>query len=140
MRYFRRSGPSQLVVDGTGLKRFIEGPDPVSQTPGGILAYDDTDPIQARFAEQFSRTPGWYEIDKDGTPIFPEPKTAPEVTEPGPPAEVRAVGGEVSPIGLTFGGDVDVVIPTPAVSTTLAEEPATSNEETVTTEQPAEAG
>lgn len=74
-----------MVRDGNGTERFVPGPNAEAGTPGGIIAYDDTDPEQAIFAEQFTRTPGWFEVDKDGNPVFPEPEKSEE-----PPAEEAA--------------------------------------------------
>jgi hypothetical protein len=72
MRYFRRSGPSTIVRDGDGTARFITGPDAETGELGGILAYDDSDEAQARFAEQYTYTPGWYEVGQDGEPVPPQ--------------------------------------------------------------------
>ena len=77
MRYFRRSGPSILVEDGPDLKRFVTGPVPPSDdnpqgVPGARLAYDDSQEDQARHAEQLAGAPGWYEVDANDKPVFPD--------------------------------------------------------------------
>jgi hypothetical protein len=89
MRFFRRSGSGIIVRDGNGVARFIQGPDPEAREPGGILAYDTDDPQQARFAEQYANSPGWYEVDKDGNALLPAPQAEPEPAGGTPPAESK---------------------------------------------------
>lgn len=83
MRYFRRGEGDCVVRDGNGMERFVKGPDPEAGQPGGRIAYDDTDPQQAKYADAMAVHSGWHEETKDGTPI-PRPKRQPVVTPPTP--------------------------------------------------------
>lgn len=93
MRYFRRGGPDAVVADTPSLTRLVAGPHPPREavldddgetlepafegSPGGIIAYDDTDPWQKVWSDQKATDPGWYEVDADGLDLKAKAAAAP---------------------------------------------------------------
>ena len=92
MRYFRRSGPDVLVWDPPDLVRMIAGPKPaytaedgteVEGVESGRIAYDESDPRQAQWADQLTGAQGWYEVDANGDALVPaEPEAEPPAPSP----------------------------------------------------------
>lgn len=90
MRYFRRSGPTLVLQESQSRSpRLVEGPRPATDTeagrPGTIVAYDDSYPDEAGWAEQMAHTPGYYECDATGEPLAAPARVAtaaPVVTVP----------------------------------------------------------
>lgn len=77
MRYFRRSGPTVILQESQQRNpRLVKGP--TDTEPGTLVAYDDTWPDEAGWAEQMAGTPGYYECDANGLPVgSPPPKPTP---------------------------------------------------------------
>jgi hypothetical protein len=106
MRYFRRSGSDDiLVMDGDGTSRIVEGP--VPGTLGGILGYDDTDPVQANYANQYAVAHGWYECDVNGDQLPPSSREEAE-------AKGTAPGGGDEPTTANVEEIQDIDEPAPA--------------------------
>ncbi len=71
MRYFRRSGPTLVLSEPGRGDRLVRGP--TEGEPGTIVAYDDSYPDEAGWAEQMAATPGYYEVDANGLPAIAPP-------------------------------------------------------------------
>lgn len=103
MRYFRRSGPDVIWQETPARARLVKGPG----DDQGRVAYDETYPDEANWANQLATSPGWYEVDRDDKPTFYRPPKPVEDVPLGPPPDVSVGDQGPEPFVPATSGTID---------------------------------